>query len=205
MNLNSKRLRFDLQIIASWIEPGAKVIDLGCGRGELLLYLKEHKGIRGIGIEKDEAEVRECIRKGLSVIQGDLNEEVLDYPDQSFDFVILSQTLQQIYEPHVLLQSLLRIGRRVIVSFPNFSHWTIRFDLLLRGRAPKNPQLPYEWYNSPNIRVITIKDFRKFVYDLGYKVIKEAAVSTYNQDRQGNVVRFLANLRATYGIFMIGK
>ncbi len=205
MNLNSKRLRFDLQIIASWIEPGSKVIDLGCGRGELLLYLKEHKGIRGIGIEKDEAEVRECIRKGLSVIQGDLNEEVLDYPDQSFDFVILSQTLQQIYEPHVLLQSLLRIGRRVIVSFPNFSHWTIRFDLLLRGRAPKNPQLPYEWYNSPNIRVITIKDFRKFVYDLGYKVIKEAAVSTYNQDRQGNVVRFLANLRATYGIFMIGK
>ncbi|MBA2848000.1 methionine biosynthesis protein MetW [Thermosulfuriphilus ammonigenes] len=203
--MNSKRLRFDLQIIASWIEPGAKVIDLGCGRGELLLYLKEHKGIRGIGIEKDEAEVRECIRKGLSVIQGDLNEEVLDYPDQSFDFVILSQTLQQIYEPHVLLQSLLRIGRRVIVSFPNFSHWTIRFDLLLRGRAPKNPQLPYEWYNSPNIRVITIKDFRKFVYDLGYKVIKEAAVSTYNQDRQGNVVRFLANLRATYGIFMIGK
>ncbi len=205
MNLNSKRLRFDLQIIASWIEPGSKVIDLGCGRGELLLYLKEHKGIQGIGIEKDEAEVRECIRKGLSVIQGDLNEEVLDYPDQSFDFVILSQTLQQIYEPHVLLQSLLRIGRRVIVSFPNFSHWTIRFDLLLRGRAPKNPQLPYEWYNSPNIRVITIKDFRKFVYDLGYKVIKEAAVSTYNQDRQGNVVRFLANLRATYGIFMIGK
>ncbi|WP_456431126.1 methionine biosynthesis protein MetW [Thermosulfuriphilus sp.] len=205
MNSNAKKLRFDLRIIASWIEPGSKVIDLGCGRGDLLLYLKKHKYIKGIGIERDEHEVRECIQRGLSVIQGDLNEEVLDYPDLSFDYVILSQTLQQIYEPHLLLKSLLRIGRRVIVSFPNFSHWTIRFDLLLRGRAPKNPQLPYEWYNSPNIRVITIKDFRQFVHDLGYKVIKEAAVSTYNEDRQGRVVRFLANFRATYGIFMIGK
>ncbi len=205
MSLNLKDLRFDLQIIASWIEPGSKVIDLGCGRGDLLLYLREHKGVKGIGIEKDEAEVRECIQKGLTVIQGDLNQEVLDYPDQAFDYVILSQTLQQIYTPHLLLPSLLRIGRRVIVSFPNFAHWTIRLDLLLHGRAPKNPQLPYEWYDSPNIRVITIRDFREFIHRLGYRVIREAPVSTYNQDRQGKIVRRWANLRATYGIFMVGK
>ena len=205
MNSNLKDLRYDLQIIASWIDPGARVIDLGCGSGDLLLYLKKKKGVQGIGIEKDEAEVREAIQKGLTVIQGDLNEEVRDYPDQSFDYVILSQTLQQIYEPHTLLKELLRIGRRVIVSFPNFAHWTIRLGLLLHGRAPKNPQLPYEWYDTPNIRVITIRDFRKFIEDLGYQVLREAPVSTYNEDRQGKIVRRWANLRATYGIFMVGK
>lgn len=205
MNLKREDLRFDLQIIADWIEPRSKVIDLGCGKGDLLLYLKNHKEVKGVGIEKDEAEVQECIRRGLPVIQGDLNQEVLDYPDQAFDYVILSQTLQQVYEPQSLLPSLLRIGKRVIVSFPNFAHWSLRLDLLLRGRAPKNAQLPYEWYDTPNIRVITIKDFQQFVQGLGYRILKSAPVRTHHQDRKGRIVRWGANLRATYGIFMLGK
>jgi methionine biosynthesis protein MetW len=148
--------RFDLQVIASWIKPGSRVLDLGCGEGDLLLYLKQNNGVTGIGIENRESKVALCIAKGLSVLQGDINEEVLDYQEDTFDYVILSQTLQQVYYPERLLKSVLTIGKKMIVSFPNFSHWSIRMQVLLTGMAPKNPQLPYEWYNTPNIRVITL-------------------------------------------------
>ena len=126
-------MRYDLQIIASWIEAGSRVIDLGCGEGNLLKHLITHKQVSGTGIERDEAKVADCIAKGLSVLQGDINEEVLDYPDNSFDYVILSQTLQQVYEPDTLIRYMLRIGKRGIVSFPNFSHWGPRLQLLLSG------------------------------------------------------------------------
>ncbi|MGD8230311.1 MAG: methionine biosynthesis protein MetW [Desulfobacteraceae bacterium] len=198
-------IRFDLQIIASWIEPGSKVLDLGCGEGDLLYFLKKHKRVDGTGIERAEAKVAQSIEKGLSVLQGDINQEVLDYPDNTFDYVIVSQTLQQVYEPDKLILSLLRIGRRGIVSFPNFSHWGIRLQLLRTGYAPITRQLPYEWYDTPNIRVITLKDFRKFSKDVGFKILKEVAINTNSHDRHGNIVTFLPNLRATYGIFMIGK
>lgn len=198
-------IRFDLQIIASWIEPGSKVLDLGCGGGDLLYFLKTHKQVECTGIERAEAKVAQCIEKGLSVLQGDINEEILDYPDDTFDYVIVSQTLQQVYEPDKLIQSLLRIGKKGIVSFPNFSHWGIRLQLLRTGYAPITRQLPYEWYDTPNIRVITLKDFRKFSRDVGFKILKEVAINTNSHDRHGNIVTFLPNLRATYGIFLIGK
>lgn len=198
-------IRFDLQILASWIEPGSKVLDLGCGEGDLLYFLKKHKQVEGTGIERAEAKVAQCIEKGLSVLQGDINEEVLDYPDHTFDYVIVSQTLQQVYEPDKLIQALLRIGKKGIVSFPNFSHWGIRLQLLKTGYAPITRQLPYEWYDTPNIRVITLKDFRKFSKEVGFKILKEAAINTNSHDRYGNIVTFLPNLRATYGIFLIGK
>ena len=201
----NNRMRFDLQIVASWIEPGSKVLDLGCGEGDLLYFLKENKGVSGTGIERVEAKVARCIEKGLSVLQGDINEEVLDYPDKTFDYVVLSQTLQQVYKPDELIQSLLRVGRRGIVSFPNFSHWVIRMQLLLSGYAPITKQLPYEWYNTPNIRVITLKDFRKFSKEVGFEILKEAAIDTNNHDKRGNIVEFLPTLRATYGIFLIGE
>ncbi|MBW1862469.1 MAG: methionine biosynthesis protein MetW [Deltaproteobacteria bacterium] len=197
-------MRFDLQIVASWIEPGSKVLDLGCGAGDLLSFLKENKGVVGTGIERIEAKVAQCIERGLSVLQGDINEEVFDYPDETFDYVVLSQTLQQVYKPAELIQSLLRIGRRGIVSFPNFSHWVIRMQLLLSGYAPITKQLPYEWYNTPNIRVITIKDFRKFSKEVGFEILKEVAIDTNNHDKRGNIVEFLPTLRAGYGIFLIG-
>jgi methionine biosynthesis protein MetW len=198
-------IRFDLQILASWIEPGTKVLDLGCGEGDLLYYLKKHKQVDGTGIERAEAKVAQCIEKGLSVLQGDINEEVLDYPDNTFDYVIVSQTLQQVYEPDKLIKALLNIGEKVIVSFPNFSHWRVRFQLLSSGYAPITRQLPYEWYDTPNIRVITIKDFRKFSKEVGFKILKEVAINTNSHDRHGNIVTFLPNLRATYGIFLVGK
>ncbi|MDX1776508.1 MAG: methionine biosynthesis protein MetW [Desulfobulbales bacterium] len=197
--------RFDLQVIASWIKQDARVLDLGCGEGDLLLYLKQNKGVAGIGIENRESKVALCIAKGLSVLQGDINEEVLDYRQDTFDYVILSQTLQQVYYPEKLLGSLLKVGKKVIVSFPNFSHWSIRLQVLLTGMAPKNEQLPYEWYNTPNIRVITLKDFRKFTRDHGCKILKEVAINTHHHNTQGHIVHFLQDWRATYGIFLIGK
>lgn len=198
-------IRFDLQVIADWIEPCSKVLDLGCGRGDLLAFLDETKHIDGTGIEMDKEKAAYCITRGLSVLQGDLNEEVDDYPDKSFDYVILSQTLQQIFEPARLLYSLSRIGKRVIVSFPNFSHYSIRLQLLLNGVAPKNDQLPYSWYDTPNIRVITLADFRKFARDVGYTIVKEIAINTNSANSAGSIVRNFTNLRATYGIFVIEK
>ena len=204
-NQKNNAMRFDLQIIASWIEPGSRVIDLGCGEGELLKYLISHKKVIGNGIERNESRAAQCIEKGLSVLQGDINEEVLDYPDNTFDYVILSQTLQQVYEPDTMIRSMLRIGKKGIVSFPNFSHWRCRLQLLSTGFAPVTRQLPYEWYNTPNIRVITIKDFRKFIQKVGFNILKEVAINTQTENRYGKAIRMFQNLRATYGIFLIGN
>jgi methionine biosynthesis protein MetW len=132
-------------------------------------------------------------------------EEVDDYPDKSFDYVILSQTLQQVYEPARLLYSLSRIGKRFIVSFPNFSHFSIRLQLLFKGAAPKSDELPYSWYDSPNIRVITLKDFRKFSSDVGYQIVEEIAIITDYKSNEGRVIHRFTNCRATYGIFIIEK
>ena len=198
-------IRFDLQLIASWIKPGARVLDLGCGEGDLLHYLKIHKQVQGTGIEKEEGKVARCIARGLSVLQGDINAEVLDFSDLAFDVVVLSQTLQQVFEPDRLILSMLRVGHKAIVSFPNFSHWRIRAQLLTRGYAPITPQLPYQWYNTPNIRVITLKDFERFSKEVGFEINKSLAVYTKNQEKEGQQVTFLSNLRATYGIFQINR
>ena len=200
-----ENIRFDLQIIGSTIESGSKVLDLGCGNGDLIAWLETNKHVHCTGIEQDKEKAAHCIARGLSVLQGDLNEEVDDYPTSSFDYVILSQTLQQVFEPARLLHSLARIGKKVVVSFPNFSHYSIRLQLLLIGGAPKNDQLPYSWYDTPNIRVITLKDFRKFSRDVGYTIVKEIAINTNPASSEGHIVHFFTNLRATYGIYVIEK
>ncbi len=204
-NKPAENTRFDLQIIASWIDPGSRILDLGSGNGDLLYYLKEHKKTRGTGIEMSEDKVARCIERGLTVLQGDFREEVHDYPDLSFDYVILSQTLQQVMEPEKLFPDLLRIGKKVIVSFPNFGHWMIRLQILFTGQAPVTDQLPYEWYNTPNIRVITIKDFKRFLRVTGVRLAQEVAINTHHHDREGHIIKYLTNLRATYGIMMIER
>ena len=203
LRLSHSKIRFDLQIIASWIKPHSRVLDLGCGEGDLLLYLKKRKNVVGTGIEHDEDKVALCVEKGVSVLQGDINEEVTDYPDGTFDYVILSQTLQQVFEPAALIESILRIGNKAVVSFPNFSHWLVRLQLLLSGYAPVTRQLPYQWYDTPNIRVITLKDFRRFSKTVGFNILKQAAISV--QNRKGKTVAVLPNLRATFGIYLIGR
>ena len=199
------RVRFDLKIIASWVATNSRVLDLGCGQGDLLRYLQKHKNVIGTGIEKREDRVAHCIEQGLSVLQGDINEEIDDFADDTFDFVILSQTLQQVYHPSELIRAMLRIGKQAIVSFPNFSHWSVRLQLLLSGYAPITRELPYDWHDTPNIRVITLKDFRRFSRDLGFRIIREAAIRSATGDRPGRLLRCLPNFRAKHGIFMIAK
>lgn len=197
--------RYDLGIIASWIKPESRVLGLGCGEGELLYFLKTKKQVKETGIEIKEERVRTCIEKGLSVLQGDINEEILDYPPDYFDYVILSQTLQQVFEPESLICSMMKIGKQAIVSFPNFCHWRIRMQLLFSGNVPVTKELPYEWYNTPNIRVLSINDFRRFVERLNFRILKEAAIVLRDMNQKGDIVTFYPNLFASYGIFMIGK
>ena len=198
-------IRYDLRLVASWIPHGARVLGLGCGDGALLHYLKTRKNAVCTGIDIDENCVAHCIERGLTVLQGDINEEIKDYPDQSFDFVILAQTLQQIYDPAPLIREMLRIGQQSVVSFPNFSHWRVRLMLALTGHAPVTPQLPYQWHDTPNIRVITLADFRRYARQVGFTVIKEVGINTDRQDRSGRIARFWPDLLATYGLFLIAK
>lgn len=198
-------MRFDLQVIASWIEPESKVLDLGCRTGSLLTHLTQEKSIKGTGIERDETAAGEAIAKGLSVIHGDIYEEIEDYPDTVFDYVILSQTLQQVYDPEKLIREMLRVGNRCIVSFPNFTHIKNRFQMFFTGRAPVSKELPYDWYNTPNIRVIPITDFRRFCAGLNIPIVKEVALSTHHHDTKGRIIKFMPNLFGAFGVFMLGQ
>ncbi len=169
-NQELHRLRYDLQIIASWIKPGSRVLGLGCGEGDILHYLKTEKQVIERGIEIKESKVMRCIEKGISVLQGDINEEIRDYPDRAFDYAICSQTLQQVYDPATLIQAMLRVADKGIVSFPNFGHYKVRAKLALSGCAPVTRELPYTWYNTPNIRVLSLRDFKHFARKAGFRV-----------------------------------
>src|SRR6201988_4278127 len=151
--------RVDLVVVADMVERGARVLDVGCGDGELLRLLAETRGVDGRGIELSREGVNEGVAKGLAVIQGDADTDLADYPDDAFDYVILSQTLQATRHPRVVLEHMLRIGRHAVVSFPNFGHWTVRLQLLFAGHMPQTDILPYSWYDTPNIHHCTIKDF----------------------------------------------
>lgn len=198
-------LRYDLGIIASWIEDGARVLELGCGEGDLMYFLKKEKSVKERGIEIQESKVAKCIEKGLSVLQGDINEEIEDYPDDTFDYAVLSQTLQQVFKPESLIHAMMRVAKKGVVSFPNFGHYRVRMQLALTGRAPVTKELPYSWHDTPNIRVLSLTDFEQFTKDTGYRVIQRAAINTKDSQGHGQQVRFLPNLLATYGIFLIGK
>src|SRR5581483_1619288 len=151
--------RSDYAIIGEIVEPGSKVLDLGCGEGELLAWLARKKGVDGRGVEISGAKAQRAIAHGVSVFQCDMEEGLADYPDGTFDYVILSQTLQETRQPRQVLREMLRVGRRAIVAFPNFGHWRVRASMLCTGRAPRTKLFPYEWYESPNIHFLTVHDF----------------------------------------------
>ena len=194
-------LRGDLRLVGSMIEPQTRVLDIGCGDGELLYYLVHSKGVDGRGMELSQSGVNSCVRHGLSVIQGDADNDLEDYPSDAFDYVVLSQTLQATRRPRDVLLNLVRIGRHAIVSFPNFGHWRIRLGLLIAGRLPSTALLPYPWYDTPNIHLCTIRDFALLCRDEGIRV--ERSVSL---DRSGQpYTRALANLMAEQGLFLLSR
>ena len=195
------KLRLDYELIESLIPDGAKVLDLGCGDGQLLADLIEYKGCEGRGIEKDEDAVTECVKRGVAVYQGDMLEGMSFYRDGHFDVVILSQTLQQTLNPPEVIREMLRVGKRAIISYPNFGHWLVRMQLLLTGRMPHNRMLPYHWYNTPNVHFCTVKDFREFCDRKKLRRVAEIFLTA----RYRRVSRFGANWRAGIAIFQIEK
>jgi methionine biosynthesis protein MetW len=164
--------RFDLAVIADWIEPGAHVLDLGCGNGTLLDYLIREKDVCGMGFEISLERITECIAKGIPVVEQDLNKPFHNVRDRSFDYVILSQTVQEVLHPDWVVEEMLRVGRYGVLSFPNFGNWRLRMQLQLRGRMPKTRALPYEWYDTPNIHMMTFADFQDFCRNRGIRILK---------------------------------
>ncbi|MBW7850408.1 MAG: methionine biosynthesis protein MetW [Rhodospirillales bacterium] len=202
---NNTQIRVDLQLIAEMVEPGSRVIDVGCGDGALLDYLGRYKNVDGRGIELSMAGVSAAVSHGLSVIQGDADTDLKDYPTGAFDYVILSQTLQATRDPKGVINHMLRIGRRGIVSFPNFGHWRVRLNLLLRGRMPVTEVLPYQWYDTPNIHFCTTADFVALCRELDITIERGIAL-----DGLGRVQRFdgggwLANLCGEQAVFLLKR
>ncbi len=193
-------LRPDLAVIAQNVAPGSKVLDVGCGDGALMLALRDERHCDARGLEIDPANVAECVASGLSVIQGDADTDLAFYPDGAVDYAILSQTLQTTMRPRLVLDELLRIGRKAFVSFPNFAHWRVRLSLLWGGRMPVTPQLPVEWYETPNIHFSSIDDFRALVREMDVKV-EDAWFLSGNQRRSAAA----ANLRAEHAVFLLSR
>jgi methionine biosynthesis protein MetW len=171
-------MRIDLDIIQSYVEPGATVLDLGCGDGTLLSMLREQKSVIGVGLEKDHQKITDCIQKNISVIDQDLNEGLEAFSENSYDVVIMTLTLQAMQRPDFVLEDMLRIGKQCIVAFPNFGHWKARWHLSLHGRMPVSDLLPYQWYDTPNIHFCTVKDFESLCQQKNITVINREVVAT---------------------------
>ncbi len=198
-------IRVDLQLIADMIEPKSRVLDVGCGDGDLLAWLVRYKGVTGRGIELSSEGVNACVAAGLSVVMGDAETDLYDYPDAAFDYVVLSQTLQAMRAPKQILEQLLRVGRRAIVSFPNFAHWRLRWYLLFQGRMPVNRALPFAWWETPNIHHCTIKDFVALTAEMGITIEKSMSLdSTGAPHRIGRDLR-LANLLGEQAVFLLRR
>lgn len=199
----SKGLHLNYSIITDLIESGSTVLDLGCGDGTLLKMLKD-KNIKARGVEIDQSKVIKCLEKGLSVVQGDIDEGLAEYPNQSVDYIILNQTLQSTEKPDYVIKEMLRVGKKIVLSFPNFAYWRVRFYLFLHGRMPKSNVLPFEWYNTPNIHLLTIADFYEFAQKRNLK-IEKTICTTRAKIRKSIFCRFFNNIFAEEVIFVISK
>jgi methionine biosynthesis protein MetW len=193
----TKPKRIENELIVEWVSEGSAVLDLGCGDGELLSRLIEEKHVRAQGIELSDEAIHKCVARGLSVFQEDIDSGLAAYGDKSFDYVILNQTFQQVKKPDFVLREALRVGKKVIVGFPNFCYITDRFQIFFRGKVPVTPSLPYEWYDTPNLHFLSIADFREYCKKRGSRIEKSVFIS-------GNTkVRFLPNIFAEIGLFLL--
>jgi methionine biosynthesis protein MetW len=196
--------RGDHLLVAEMVEPGSRVLDVGCGDGDLLRLL-ETRGVDGRGIELSREGVNRCVAKGLAVIQGDADTDLVDYPDDAFDYVILSQTLQATRRPRVVLENMLRIGRHGIVTFPNFGHWRMRLQLLLTGQMPRTDSLPSTWYDTPNIHFCTIKDFVQLCDEIDATMDRAVALNTWGTPLRLNAPWWFWNLFGEQGVFLLSR
>ena len=201
--MTATAIRVDLQQIADMVEPATRALDVGCGDGALLAYLVNAKRVDARGMELSQTGVNDCVANGLSVIQGDADADLRDYPDDAFDYVILSQTLQATREPREVLRQMLRVGKHAIVSFPNFAHWQVRLRLVFGGRMPETPSLPFKWYDTPNIHLCSIDDFRGLCRDMGVRI--ERAIVLNRASRRINYPPLLANLLGEQAVFMLKR
>jgi len=202
--INSISVQTKYELICGLINAGSSVLDLGCGSGDLLKLIRDKKNARGRGVEINEDNVIKCIEKGLSVFQGNLDEGLQDYQDKSFDFVVLNQTLQCVHRPDYVIQEMLRVGEKGIISFPNFAYWRVRSYLLFNGKMPVSKILPYEWYNTPNIHLLTINDFKNFCWERKIKILKHIYVNKA-QVKNDFIHTLMPNFWAEEAIFVVQR
>ena len=198
-------MKSEYKIIANIISENTRVLDVGCDDGSLMEFLKKEKKVDIRGLEISKEKVQTCISKGLTVIEGDAEFDLKQFPDKSFDYVVLGQTLQAFINPELVIKELLRVGNKAIVTIPNFGHWKVRLDLLIQGTMPVTKILPNEWYNTPNIHMCTIKDFFKFSEKMNFKIFKSLALMNKNVSTINNSNLSFKNLFCELGIFLIEK
>jgi len=197
-------LRPDLDIIEKWIKPGAHMLDLGCGDGTLLAHLQEHKQVTGYGLEINHEHITACLRRGVSVVEQNLDEKGLgNFRDQSFDIVVMTQALQAVRQPDVVLEEMLRLGRECIVTFPNFAYWRLRWYLMRKGRMPVSKTLPYTWYNTPNIHLCTFRDFEALCFEKNIHILNRSVVDNEHRDHWFN--RLWPNLFGQIAIYRVTR
>ena len=198
-------MKLEFKIIADLLEENTRILDVGCDDGTLMEFLKKNKNVDIRGIEISKKKVQVCISKGLTVLEGNAEFDLKQFPENSFDYVVLGQTLQAFVNPEIVIKELLRVGKKAIVTIPNFGHWRVRLNLLTKGTMPVTKTLPNDWYNTPNIHMCTIKDFVKFSKTINFKIYKSLALMNKNVSNINNFNLSFKNLFAELGIFLIEK
>ena len=198
-------MKLEFKIIAGLLEENTRILDVGCDDGALMEFLKKNKNVDIRGIEISKKKVQVCISKGLTVLEGNAEFDLKQFPENSFDYVVLGQTLQAFVNPEIVIKELLRVGKKAIVTIPNFGHWRVRLNLLTKGTMPVTKTLPNDWYNTPNIHMCTIKDFVKFSKTINFKIYKSLALMNKNVSNINNSNLSFKNLFAELGIFLIEK